>query len=193
MEASMKKLMIFLLAALLAVCVCACASSENSSVYTVTRNGTDYTVNQENGTISDGTYTYQYTLSGNSSGYSISITYPDGSTYWWSEQTSSGGLGLGSGGWSDDYDENRYVSGDVLCGILEAGVPASRQSSPGNVLIGIVLLGLGLFNIISPHTAWYLRNGWRYQDVEPSDLALGVTRGCGVACVIFAIVILIVM
>ena len=55
MEGIMKKFVIFPLAVLLAVGLCACASSEDDSVYTATRNGTDYTVDQENRTISDGT------------------------------------------------------------------------------------------------------------------------------------------
>lgn len=191
MKKTMNKLMIFLLAALLILGLCACASSENDSVYMATRNGTDYTVDQENCTISDGTYTYQYALSGNPSGYSIEITYPDGSTYSWSEQRNSNGTGFGSGSCSDDYDAQRYADGYVLCGILETGVPkAARESRPGNALLGIVLLGFGLFNIVSPQTAWYLSEGWKFRDAEPSDLALGLARVGGGFCCLMGVIMI---
>jgi len=171
--------MVFCLAALLALSVCACSSSADTT-YTVG----DYVVDTENGTISDGTYIYEYTFSGNSSEYRIEITYPDGSAYWWRRQMDSSGIGYGSGGWSDDYDEDRYASGDVLCDILAAGAPASpRETSPGMALAAVLMLGAGLFNAISPHTAWYLSKGWKYKDVEPSDAALGLTRAGGIACI----------
>ena len=98
----MKRILVLFLTALLTLTVCGCSKSR-STTYTVTRNGTEYVVNQENGTISDGTYTYQYTLSVYSSGYSVHITYPDGSTYSWRTQTN----GSGSGTASVDSDAQR--------------------------------------------------------------------------------------
>ena len=182
----MKNFMIFLLAALLTVGLCACSPAENSATYTVG----EYVVDQENGTISDGIYTYHYTFSGDASGYSIHIIYPDGSTYSWHKQTSNG-WGFGSGGWSDDYDPDRYVSGDVLCDILEAGAPqAKKQANPGQALLGIVLVGIGLFSIVSPQTAWYLSDGWKFKDAEPSEMALGITRFGGGVAVLFGIIAL---
>lgn len=187
----MKKALVFLLAALLSISVCACASSGRGSVYAVTRNGTEYTVDWENGTISDESNTYQFTFSGDSSGYTIHITYPDGSTYSWSEQTNSSGSGFGTGMASVDYDANRYVGGDVLCDILEMGAPApSRESKPGMILLAIVLLGVGLFNILSPQTAWYLSEGWKFRGAEPSDLALGLARAGGVVCCLIGVILI---
>ena len=46
-------------------------------------------------------------------------------------------------------------------------------------------MALGLFHLISPHTAWYLSHGWRFKDAEPSDLALALNRmGGGIALLI---------
>lgn len=186
----MKKALVFLLAALLSISACDCASSGRSSAYTVARNGTEYTVDWENGTISDGDNAYQFTFSGSSSGYNIRITYPDGSTYSWNMQR-SGGTGFGSGGGSADYDANRYVGGDVLCDILESGAPApSKEFTPGKVLVVIILLGIGLFNILSPQTAWYLSEGWKFRDAEPSDLALGLARAGGAACCLIGVILI---
>ena len=55
--------------------------------------------------------------------------------------------------------------------------------------VAIIPLVIGLICIISPHTAWYLRDGWKYRGAEPSDFAIGVTRVCGAACVVFAVIV----
>lgn len=180
----MKKALMLCLTVLLALSVCAC-SGAGDSAYTVTVDGTNYVIDPENSTVFDGRYTYQYQFSRSASDYSIDITYPDGSTYWWEWQT-NGGFGGGGGGGSDDYDENRYASGDMLCNILMAGSPAPRKSNSGMILIAVIVLGIGLFNAISPHTAWYLSSGWKYKNAEPSDAALGFARLGGIAAIIFA-------
>ena len=183
----MKTALMFCLAALLALSMCACSSAGDTSTYTVG----EYVVDRVNCTISDGMYTYQYTFSGDASGYSIDITYPDGSTYWWHRQMDNSGTGSSSGGWSDDYDEGRYVSGDTLREILVAGAPrASKERSPGMTLFGIVMLVGGLFNTISPQTAWYLSDGWKFKDAEPSDAALGLTRVGGAACILIGAILI---
>lgn len=185
----MKKLLIAAISVLLVMSLCACSSSEGETgrTYTANRNGITYVIDLENGTVFDGTHTYQYEISGDSGGYSIDITYPDGSTYWWRTQ-SSGSFTTGSGGWSDDYHENRYVDGDTLCDVLEEIVPKERE--PKNVLLIVVLLVLGSFNTFSPYTAWYLEYGWRYRNAEPSDLALGLNRLGGIAAIIFAVILI---
>lgn len=179
----MKKIFIFIFCMLLVMSLCACTSSAQTT-YTARRDGIEYLVDRESQTISDGTHTYRYSLDGDSDGYSIRITYPDGSTYWWNKQNS--GFGVGYGGWSDDYDENRYVNGDILCDILEDEVPEERDPKP--ILLIVVLLAIGIFNTVSPHTAWYLENGWRFKNAEPSDLALGMTRFSGIIFIAVAVI-----
>jgi uncharacterized membrane protein len=34
----------------------------------------------------------------------------------------------------------------------------------------------GIAGIISPRAMWYLQEGWKYQNVEPSSAALGIYR-----------------
>ena len=182
----MKKLFAAILCVLLGLSLFACASSQPSA-YRVQRNGKEYVVDRVSKKISDGTHTYRYSLDGDSGGYSIEITYPDGSTYWWRTQ-SSGSIVTGHGGWSNDYDENRYVSGETLCDILEAAVPKKAESK--NILLILGLLAVGIFNTASPHTAWYLEYGWRYKDAEPSDLALSTTRFGGIAAIAVAVIMM---
>ena len=54
--------------------------------------------------------------------------------------------------------------------------------------IGIlILLAVGIFNTVSPYTAWYLECGWRYENAEPSEMALGMARFGGIVALVVAV------
>lgn len=176
----MKKRM-FILLIFVMLSLCACSAAE--TVYTVVKNEISYVVDRENQTISDGTHTYQYEFSGNTDDYNVDIVYPDGSTYWFNKSGFSG-----YGGWSDDYDEDKYVDGDTLCDVLLEKAP--KKTNSGKFVGAIIMAAVGIFNIVSPHTVWYLEYGWRYKDAEPSDMALGFNRVVGVIAIIVAVILL---
>lgn len=178
----MKKV-VLICSILLTLLLCACGTSEASTVYTVTKNNIDYVVDTENKTISDGHHTYQYDFSGNSSNYSITIKYPNGATYWWNKSGYTG-----HGGWSDNYDEKRYVDGDILTEVVLEKAPREQKSGQG--FAALLVAAVGVFNIMSPQTAWYLEYGWRFKNAEPSDLALGFNRVGGLIAVIVAVILL---
>lgn len=54
-------------------------------------------------------------------------------------------------------------------------------------LIGLIALVIGVVNIASPETAWYLSDGWKYKDAEPSDEALLLTRVGGGAAILIGL------
>lgn len=181
----MKRLRIVLICTLLLISLCACSHEEEpgDSSYTIEKYGVTYTIDPEACTIFDGTYTYQYSLSVDSGGYRIDITYPDGSSYWWQADAN-----VGAGGWSDDYDSTRYIDGMTLCHVLEEDVPREKRST--NVPLAMLMLLIGLFHAITPHTAWLLAYGWRFKHAEPSDLALGLNRIGGILAILIAIIML---
>ncbi len=172
---------LFLAMLLLALCSC----SHAPMLYTIERSGVSYEVNKESNTISDGTNLYSYTFSGNNEDYDVTITYPDGSTYWWEMSGHTG-----SGGWSDDYDPEQYADGDILTEVLLAEAPKAPKHSGGEFFAVALLFALGLFYIVAPKIAWYLGYGWRYKDAEPSDLAIGFSRFGGVVAIIIAAILL---
>lgn len=51
----------------------------------------------------------------------------------------------------------------------------------------------GVCSILWPRTMWYLGEGWKYKNVEPSDAALVIMRLGGVMGIIGAILFLIVV
>ena len=173
----MRKFPAWLILILAVVLLCGCATTP--AVYTVTRDGIDYTVDTENGTVSDGQYLYTYVVSGSSSRYVTIITYPNGAQYSWT-QSSNGG----SGGWGDDYDPVTYTDGGILLDVLSASAPKEYNSNP---LLGLLLIALGAWYAFAPYSAWFFSYGWRYKDAEPSDAALGISRIVGIAVIIFGV------
>ena len=179
----MKKMCVILLV-LLMLLLPACGQEEARTVYSVGINNVQMTVDTQNMTISDGMHTYQFEITGNN----ITITYPNGATFYWSWSGN-----VGSGGWSEDYDDSTYTDGHILLQALEMkpGTQNKRERS-GNPLAGLLILGLGLWNAVAPYSSWYLSHGWRYKDAEPSDAALGFTRFSGIAAIIVGIILLLV-
>lgn len=170
-------ILLCLLALLLLLTAC---GGETSSVYE--QNG--YTVDLENRTITHGEDVYTFAISGGGSGSEITITYPNGATYHW---TWNGNFG--HGGWSDDYDPDRYADGETLMGLLNFE-PEPEKSGP-SPLLAILLLAAGIFNLVSPRTAWYLSYGWRFKNAEPSDAALVLGRLGGGLVTLIAVFLLI--
>lgn len=178
----MKKLQLLFIGILFIFFFCAC-SSEESKQYMVTRDGIDFTVDTENGTIFDGTYTYEYVFSGNSSEYSATIAYPDGSSYRLDMNN-----GVGAGGGSDDYDKEKYVDGYLLCKILEERAP--KKSAAKNIGLFVFVIAFGILGAAFPRAAWKLEIGWMTKNGEPSDFALKLYRWGGVLLIAAAVVML---
>ena len=154
-------------------------------VRTVEYGGTSYTVDTEKGTIEDGTFTYAYQADGNT----VTITYPDGSSYWYTSSR-SGQVTVGTFGWSDDYRDDRYVSGGTLENVLD-NVTQSGGGNGGIILGGLALCALGAWYAVAPRSAWYLEWGWRYKNAEPSDAALTFGRAAGVVLLVVGVIALI--
>jgi hypothetical protein len=55
---------------------------------------------------------------------------------------------------------------------------------------GLCLIGLGVLAFMNPQAVWYLTDGWKFRDAEPSDLGLLAARLPGVGMVIGGIVLL---
>lgn len=172
-----------LCAALCLLLLTGCGSSaDDPNVYNVEYDGKTYTVDQTERTISVDGYTCQFEVTGGGSAIDVTFTYPDGSSWWhhWAGNS-------GHGGMSDDYDENRYVSGYTLWSVLEQGHPGVKRGST-HAGLGFLLILFGAFEAGWPRASWYLGHGWRYKNAEPSALALGLGRAVGVLMIVIGII-----
>lgn len=176
---------ILLLLAMLFVFLTACESKETPQVYTVERDGKVYTVDAKAQTISVDGYVCRFEVSSSGTHVDFEVTYPDGSTYWWSEEAYGGG-----GGWSDDYDPEKYVAGDVLWDVLRLDEQTTPTDSDKYIILGLILLLLGVIHVAIPYKMWYVSYGWRYKDAEPSDMALLAERAGGIIAIIVGVICL---
>lgn len=189
-----KRIVILILAALLLLSFCACAEKKTQSAlepYTTGWDGTVYTVtpiDNDKGTITDGTNTYSYRYDTSGSSYSVTFTYPDGETYRCMENGgTSGGAVFSSGSSSLDFDYDKYPDGMTLKRVLKRSPSAkSEEKSTKNWGIILFLLFVGSINTACPQLTWHLDVGWKVKDAEPSEAALAWSRGTGIVMLVIA-------
>ncbi len=180
--------------AALVLSLSACAEKQTKNAlepYSIGWDGRVYTVtpiDNDKGTISDGTNTYSYRYDAGGSGYSVTFAYPDGETYTWKEDGN-----FSSGATSPDFDSGKYPDGMTLDRVLKRS-PAAKHEEKSTKNWGIILflLFVGGINTACPQLTWYLDVGWKVKDAEPSEAALGWSRTVGVVLLIVAVVMMIV-
>lgn len=180
--------------AALVLSLSACAKQKATASlepYTTGWDGTVYTVtpiDNDKGTITDGTNTYSYRYDTSGTGYSVTFTYPDGETYRCMENGgTSGGAVFSSGSSSLDFDYDKYPDGMTLDRVLKRSPAAKHEEkSTKNVGLILVLLFVGGINTACPQLTWHLDVGWKVKDAEPSEAALTWNRIVGVVLLVIA-------
>ena len=167
-----------------------CTKEAPGSVdYVTTADGQNIIIHFSAGTKSEGTissdngvYSFSYSSDG-----TFSVIYPNGDTY--SQRNINGGV---ASSLDFDYDkiiELGYIDGLSLeRAVQEASRPVSSNAKTVTPIFSVLLVVLGVLLAWKPKAAWWLASGWRFKNVEPSDLALGINRGIGVVIVIIGII-----
>ena len=181
----MKRLIWYALAVCIAaLLLCACA---RQSVTTVDGVALAF---HDDGIIRYGDETYTYSVSS----LGVTIEYPNGYLYTHSRQNDS----QSSGQWSYPLDASGFVSATELGYLDEGLLVAEIQSRTGKsnfapkLIATLLLLAAGIWLAIKPQTAWYMAEGWRFKNAEPSDAALGLYRVSGIVIAAMGVVILLV-
>jgi len=167
----------------------ACGEQTDPNKYSLEHKGKAYYVelneNGSGGTVTVDGDVYEFTVAGHANNMEFNVTYPNGSTFWWQ---SSGNMG--HGGWSEDYDEERYISGHDLWDALELRDSMDNSGRAGNIFLGLIITALGILNAGKPEFSWYLSHGWHYKNAEPSEVSLIVIRIGGVFVIIIGLIYL---
>lgn len=149
--------------------------------YEYTQGENTVTVDPIHQTISNGQETFTYTVEDRGSRVQYEITFPDGSRYWW-----IAGNGGGAGGWSDDFNQDRWSYASFLVRALEQSAPREKVGNPG---AGLLLMGLGAVNFFLPELPFYFRYGWAVENAEPSDTYITWTKTAGVIAAVTGLVL----
>ena len=140
-----------------------------------------------NGTVVGGTPqkegdVYHYTFEDEN----ITITYPNGATYWESATTTGAVIG-----WDNDYDPKRYIDGDTLAQQLTQAYQYSRKNWDHVLVAGffaLIIIVLSILDIMHPDVLHKMRYGLWVQNAEPTEFALTISRLCGVVAIVLAVI-----
>lgn len=148
--------------------------------YEYSRNGDTVTVDPINRTITNDTEVFTYVTVNTGSSTRYEITFPDGSIYYWSDSGNGG-----AGGWTDNFDSERWSYANFLVDALQQSAPRQKTGNPG---IGLLLMGLGAVSFFLPELPFYLKYGWAVENAEPSDAYITVTKIGGVIAAVVGLV-----
>lgn len=123
----------------------------------------------------------------------MTVTFPDGRelTRQYSQNSAAGLTAPGTEASMDDWnrvDELRQIA------FTRFGQEGDGDGdSPGGLrfLLGIAFTAIGALQIINPRLAWKAGEGWKYQNLEPSDAYLAVARVGGVGMVMIGLWLLV--
>lgn len=163
-------------------------------------------------------YTYHFEVINNSSSssssnsiddYYFEVVYPDGSTYSKNQNISS---------WSDDYyvhidNPNNYIDGETLFNFILENLDTielfndlpkasllgvTTTNSPDykkthvffeHPLLFILIIITCVLSIAYPDIIFLLSHGWKFENAQPSELALFTTRMSGVIGIVILLII----
>ena len=73
---------------------------------------------------------------------------------------------------------------------LLVGIKINLSDGRSHPIAGLLLIIIGLCGLCRPEEMWHLREGWKFEDAEPSELALGLGRAGGVLVAIIGLFLL---
>lgn len=119
------------------------------------------------------------------SGMTTTFTLPSGASV---DRTDQGGAAF----WSADpnVSADDFSKAETAYFLWNASQPSTRERGVP-ILFALFAIAVGLFNLLAPEAAWFLAQGWKFRDAEPSDLALAMHRFGGGVGVVAGIALLI--
>lgn len=110
----------------------------------------------------------------------VEVVFPNGEKGWMSYYEN----GAGGGGFMSF--ESNYLNIDDLRDLVF--MKSKLNFNGKQFMLSIILGAVSLISVLIPKKSWYLSRGWQYQNTEPSDTYLGLTRFGGVIGCIISII-----
>ena len=180
-----RKYACFLMVIFLAFALAGCYSyQEPAGSVRSSSDGVSYFLDYNKKSIVYNGVEYTYAVDGSRKNPTITITYPNGATYFSGENASD---------WSDNYDETLFTPGKELVKLIRPSYTAVRKG-PGawNFIMAAICIVTGLFDAIFPRKAWaldHLFKAWQYKSTEPSNDGLTMTRFGGIILIIVGVIL----
>jgi len=170
-----------------------CGSKDQDSFKTIV-DEQEFYVNRQEKTIQleEETYSYRY------EGGLLVISLPTGNQYYgtdysWREEETGSRVRLSEEEKAQGHLLSRVIKLNTFPDDNSDGYDNSNQGQGMKWLFIILLFIGGLFNILVPYGTWYLSGGYKYKDVEPTDLSLGLIRFSGGASLVICFFLIIFM
>ncbi len=170
----MKRIIVFIMVCLSCILLCAC----EETIIEGSNYGKEYRIDKGQHIIEYDHNIYRYEVNGDN----IKIITPLGNM---GSYTYSGIVISGSS------SEDDFPTWEVATVIGDEVIKKEGNSSSGlSVIMGVIMIVVGLINALVPDVAWQLKEGWKYRNAEPSDMALILIRLGGIGIILFGILAL---
>lgn len=84
----------------------------------------------------------------------------------------------------------KRITASLLSVLMLLSLSACQGGEGSAGLIGVILLIIGIVNTAAPRFSWYLKDGWKFKDAEPSDGALALIRIGGIVALVIGVIAL---
>jgi hypothetical protein len=131
---------------------------------------------------------YSITISGTKENYSINANTPENTSIFYTKQ---GNVFYGGGNSNNDKDS------EIMDGFLEKVIPSMEfgasngkmQFNGGIFLFALICMITGVISFLNPKLSFMLREGWKYENVVPSENYLFLAKAGGAVGIIIGIIL----
>jgi hypothetical protein len=132
--------------------------------------------------------TYSTTISGTKENYNINVNTSENTSIFYTKQ----GNVYYSGSSSNNDKDSEIMDGflEKVIPIMEFGDSNEKMQFNGGIfLFALICMIMGIISFLNPKLSFILREGWKYENVEPSENYLFFAKAGGAVGIIIGIIL----